>query len=219
MAFSVRSVAFGMGDTIFVEILSDLDVNKEYSELQKAVKTLCTLREEDRFSEFLTYENMAGILLAKGLNVWATDFNAHTTLHIAAICEGEYVTEVAKIFLAAVSKEKRFEFVMRFNNDGHTVLHVAAMYGHTEMAKVLVDSLENQDQRVAFLSAEVRERKGLSRITPHFFEEDLGKTALYFAVRNGQAEIAKVLLGYYKQLGIEIPQDLLPILKERGFLE
>jgi len=126
---------------------------------------------------------------------------------------------MARVFLATVPKEKRFESVMRFNNDGHTVLHVAAMYCRTEMAKVLIDSLENQDQRVAFLSAKVREREGLSRTTPHFFEEDLGKTALYFAVRNGHKEIVEVLLGYYKQLGIEIPQDLLSGLKELGILE
>lgn len=178
----------------------------------------------------LTTQGIARILLNKGLDVM--NYRSCTVLHNLlfdnnlhrSMCgvEADVSTEeVVSILLeAAQNPVKRAELVMAedISSSRFTLLHHAAEQCiSVEIVKMLLDAVRNPIQRAEFLQKTA------------FVNYDVGHvTALQYAVYlalhtlggpSGYIDLIGLLLEYYKTLGIEIPQDLLPQLQKLGLLK
>ncbi len=83
-----------------------------------------------------------------------------------------------------------------------------------KMPEELIKALnESDDQKVAALIDSIgslQEKITFIKTVSSYF---LGRTALRFAVNAKKKNLVKTLLEYYQHLGIEVPQDLLPRIK------
>ena len=184
----------------------------------------------------LTAQGIARILLNKGLDVTTPQgiFN-ETVLHSVLFDNNlnrsywghdsaEFSKEeVVSILLeAAQNPARRAEMVMAGYDNSRprfTLLHHAVERRISmEIVKMLLDAVQNPIQRAEFLQRTI------------FFDDLVGNvTALQYAVRRTQhvivgeperdIDLIGLLLGYYRKLGIEIPQNLLPQLQKLGLLK
>ncbi|MFH1253977.1 MAG: ankyrin repeat domain-containing protein [bacterium] len=126
--------------------------------------------------------------------------NGTTALHSALRGRGLNF-DIVKTLLKSLPTAKRAAFVTSVDEDGTTALHASAVSGKLEVVKFLLESIPEK-QRAAFVITENQD----------------GKTSLHLAVLNDHLDVIKLLIEFYQQHGIEIPQDLLPKLKELGGL-
>ena len=162
----------------------------------RTVLYLSSSRKDTRLTKILLEavqdpEQRARLILAKTTPVYGYSVSfGNTALHEASICD---LTATVKMLLEALQDpEQRAKLVLSKNNDGQTALYAIADRPpkSVEIARMLIESLQDPEQKIAFITA----------------EEHFGDTALKNAARDqNNIEFTKLLIRYYKQLGIEIP--------------
>lgn len=92
-------------------------------------------------------------------------------------------------------------YFIRSNDEfGYTALLYAAMHNHGDIVRILIEAVQDQEQNIALIT--------------EICINNL--TALHLAIMYRYTSVASILLEYYKQLTIHIPQDLDSTLKELG---
>lgn len=79
----------------------------------------------------------------------------------------------------------------------------AASTGNVNKIKICLEKLKDPDLKSFFVRA----------------KDESGYTALHYALMHKHPEVVIILLEYYKELPMQIPQDLVSYLKELGFLK
>ena len=142
------------------------------------------------------HKDIVELLLAKKAGVNAKSISGWTALHCAAYCDHR---EVAVLLLAHGAD------VNSTNSDGLTPLDKAVEGNNTDLIELLIANHAEVNVQDAAGAGDLKKVKALLKDNPDlvFSKIHCGWTALYFAARNGQKEVAEFLLANKADLNVK----------------
>jgi ankyrin repeat protein len=176
-------------------ILSDLTVSDKFN---RTAMRYASIRSHQLILDYL-YHSIIVPFYAKGVHLDHSDYAQNSIIHWAVRCNQpiDYINKL-------IDENKHFFSLELANVHGYTILILAVMYGHLDLASALLakganlNAMSRDLSNALMFASTIGHLPLVSMILDKDIDinaaDDQGGTALMFAVNNGHATVVKELL-------------------------